>query len=101
MRDNERDFIELHLSNDLMFERFDELNILKEKINVLLYEAYHELIEIKELTEVTRTDDTEQDYQLMAEVFDKNGEVIGYLDIFFLKLRNGGLMVTDVNFDRT
>ena len=101
MRDNERDFIELHLSNDLMFERFDELNILKEKINVLLYEAYHELIEIKELTEVTRTDDTEQDYQLMAEVFDKNGEVFGYLDIFFLKLRNGGLMVTDVNFDRT
>ena len=101
MRDKERDFIELHLSNDLMFERFDELNILKEKINILLYEAYHELIEIKELTEVTRTDDTEQDYQLMAEVFDKNGEVIGYLDIFFLKLRNGGLMVTDVNFDRT
>lgn len=87
-----------HLEAGIVGDRYESIDNLQNKIHKLM-----DIIDLglysSDLEEITNVYDEYSDYNLLGELRELNGDVIGYLDIYYLIDRNNGLYITEINVE--
>lgn len=87
-----------YLEAGLVGDRYESIDNLQNKIHRIMDKLDLELY-ISDLEDITNDDYNYSDYNLLCEIRELNGDVVGYLDVYYLKDRNNGLYITEINVE--
>ena len=87
-----------HLETGIVGDRYESIDNLQHKI-LKLMDIIDLGLYVSDLEEITNVYDDYSDYNLLGEIRELNGDVIGYLDVYYLIDRNNGLYITEINVE--
>lgn len=87
-----------YLEAGIVGDRYESIDNLQHKIYKIMDKLDLEIY-ISDLEDITNVYDDFRDYNLLGELKELNGDVVGYLDVYYLLDRNYGLYITEINVE--